>query len=341
MKQRTTIYDIAMHLGITPSTVSRALHNHTYISLQTRKKVQQAAKKLNYKPNATASNLRTGGSKTIGVIVPQVTINFFANAIAGIEKVASSNGYNIIICQSDDNYEKEKQSVETLIRHNVACIMLSLAGGTKNTDHLQDAIRNNVPVVQFDRTDEKLDTDRVINDMDEIIYQLVKHLYDQGYKKIAYLGGPDNITIFRRRKIVFRKSLKKIGIPIIKEYFKKYNLTTASAKEAASHLFTLKSKPDAVFTVSDFGAMGVWQVAKEKGIAIPHKLGICGFSNEPYTAFVTPSITTVNQFSREMGMRACELFLESVAQPKRKPRTIIIKPELLIRESTERRKKKS
>lgn len=189
-KRRPTIYDIAKQLNITPATVSRALNNNKLISTATKNLVADAAQKLNYKPNSHAYNLRTGGSKTIGVIVPQVNINFFSNIIAGIEEVARQHKYNIIICQSDDQFEREQQAIETLINQNVACIMLSLAGGTTNTQHLLEAMEHDIQLIQFDRTDSELPTDRVINEIDNTVHAMIEHLCNKGYQNIAYLAGP-------------------------------------------------------------------------------------------------------------------------------------------------------
>jgi LacI family repressor for deo operon, udp, cdd, tsx, nupC, and nupG len=335
--KRTTIYDIAKALNITPATVSRALNGNKLISDATKQQVAIMAKKLNYKHNAHASNLRTGGSKTIGVVVPQITINFFSKAIAGIEEVASLNGYTIIICQSDDDFEKEKAAVETLINQNVACIMISLAAGTKSTEHLQEAINNNVRVIQFDRTDESLPTDRVINEIDNVVAEMVQHLFDQGYRNIAYLAGPQNIDIFRKRREAFERNIKKLGFPLVKKNIEHYDLDRDSSRMAARKLLTQKKRPDAIFASSDLGALGAWEMARELGIQIPEELAICGFSNEFYTEIVSPSITTVNQFSQKMGQVAGNILFDSINNKlpnSEKPVTVIVKPELIVREST-------
>ena len=341
MKQtkRTTIYDIAQALNITPATVSRALSNSKAISNATKKLVMEKAKKLNYKPNAHAFNLRMGGSRTIGVIVPQITINFFSKAIAGIEEIASLNNYTTIICQSNDDFETEKKAVETLINQNVACIMISLAAGTSNTSHLADAIKSNVKVIQFDRTDESLSTDRVINEVDETVAAMMQHLYQQGYRNIAYLAGPPNIGIFKKRREAFEKNIKKLRLPSVKKSIEQYNLDRESARAAARRLLTQKKRPDAIFASSDLGALGAWEVAKELDIKVPEELGICGFSNELYTEIISPSLTTVNQFSLKMGQVAGNIFFDSINNKitsSSKPVTVMIEPKLIIRESTVR-----
>ncbi len=338
--KRATIYDIAKALNTTPATVSRALNNNKMISEATKQQVAEMAKKLNYKPNSQAYNLRMGHSQTIGVVVPQININFFSNAIAGIEEVAASNNFTTIICQTEDDFEKEKKAIEALINQNVACIMISLAGRTSDTKHLEEALRQHIPIIQFDRTDETLPTNRVINEIENVVGEIMQHFFEQGYQKIAYLAGPDNVDIFKKRKKAYENSLKKIGLPVIQKNIEHYSLTRASAKMAAKKLLSQSKRPDAILTASDLGALGAWEVAKEMNIKVPEELGICGFSNELYTEIVTPSISTVNQFSLKMGQVATNLFFDSLNKKltnDNKPVTVIITPELIIRQSSSRK----
>ena len=218
--------------------------------------------------------------------------------------------------------------------------MLSLSGGTKNILHLKEAIQNHIPVIQFDRTNNSLKSPRITNEVKSIVHSIMEHFYQQGYRNIGYLAGPQNIDTFRIRKETYEECLQLFNLKIDKSNVEPYDLTRDSAKTAAYKLLTKKNPPDAILAASDMGAFGVWEIAKKLGINVPEKLGICGFSNEFYTEIITPSITTINQFSTEMGRIAAQTFFESINKAEKggnnEAKNIIINPELIIRESTSR-----
>jgi LacI family repressor for deo operon, udp, cdd, tsx, nupC, and nupG len=339
MKKRSTIYDIARELGIAPASVSRALHDNPLISEATRNLVKKTAIKLNYKRNQHASNLRTGGSKTLGVVVPRINNNFFSTLIAGIESVAHKNKYHVIISQSDEDAEKERAAVETLVNQNVACIMISLASSTRTTTHLKQAIKNQVPVIQFDRADENLNTNKVLNETQESVFELIKHLADQGYKRIAHLAGPQHINIFKERKEAYELGLKKMKLQKSASLIIYDALSREAAKEATMKLLKSTNPPDAIFAAADLAALGALEAARTLKIQVPNDLGICGFSNEPYTEVTTPAITTINQFSYNMGEAVANMFFEKLHTEDKKALAFskIIDAKLVIRESTMRK----
>jgi len=345
-KKRTTIYDIASKLGVTPSSVSRALNNTGYVNETTKKLILKTAEELNYKRNILASNLRKGESKTIGVVVPRINQNFFANVIAGIEEVTYKKGYNLIICQSNEEYDKEVQSVNTLVNQHVDCIIISISvetnsDETNNCRHLQNVLDHGIQLIQFDRVADELETLKVINDNEQASYEAISHMIDQGYKRIALLEGPQNLAIFRQRKNGYLLALEKHGMPVIDELVIENAWTKELGAEGTRKLLGLAEPPDAIFaSTSDFSALGVLEVAMATGIQVPQQLGICGYSNEDFTELTYPSITTIDQYSVNMGKTVANLYFQERenADTITVSKTISIKPKLIIRSSTQRLK---
>ena len=339
-KKRITIYDIAQRLDVTASTVSRALSNNGYVNEATKQLVLKTAAELNYKRNTLASNLRMGQTKTIGVVVPRINQNFFSNVIAGIEAVTYQKGYNLIICQSDELHEKEVKCINTLINQHVDCIVISVSADSYNYDHLQNVIDQGIQLIQFDRVAEELETLKVINDNEEASFKTVCHLIDQGYKKIALLEGPQNLNIFRQRKRGYLKALKKFKIPINNAFVVENAWTKELGAGATKKLLSLPDAPDAIFaSTSDFSALGVLEVANDLHIKVPSQLGICGYSNEPFTEITSPSITTIDQFSVDMGKAVANLYFDELGNKDTSviPKIISINPELIVRTSTSKK----
>jgi LacI family repressor for deo operon, udp, cdd, tsx, nupC, and nupG len=339
-KKRITIYDIAEKLNLAASSVSRALNNNSNINEETRKLVHATAAELNYKHNTIASNLRKGQSKTIGVIVPRINQNFFSNVIAGIEEAAYQKGHNLIICQSNESHEKEIQCVNTLINQHVDCVVISISAEGGGYAHLQSVIDNGIQLIQFDRVAKELETLKVINDTEQVSMEAVSHIIEQGYKRIALLEGPQNLDIFKQRKAGYLKALKKHHIPVNEELIVENAWTKELGAEGTRRLLNLPEPPDAIFaSTSDFSALGVLEVALAMGIKVPSELGICGYSNEAFTEITSPSITTIDQFSLDMGKTVAELYFKEMEKDElsRKPKTISIKPHLIIRASTNRK----
>jgi LacI family transcriptional regulator len=339
-KKRVTIYDIARKLNITASSVSRALNNSAHVNENTRQLVIKTAAELNYKPNTLASNLRKGKSQTIGIVVPRINQNFFANVIAGIEAVTYQRGYNIIICQSDETHSKEIQCINMLINQHVDCIVISVSAEGNDYSHLQNVIDHHIQLIQFDRVAENLETLKVINDNEAASLEAVSHMIVQGYKRIALLEGPQNLDIFRQRKAGYLQALEQHGLPVVEELIIANAWTKELGASGTRQLLNLPEPPDAIFaSTSDFSALGVLEVATDMGIKVPSQLGICGYSNEAFTGITSPSITTVDQHSVDMGKTIANLYfneMDNKTEGKSVPRTISIRPKLIIRSSTVR-----
>jgi len=335
-KQHITIHDIAKELGISASTVSRALRGHQRISEATRKAVREVADKYNYQPNIMASSLRQGKSSTVGVVVPRINRSFFANVIGGMEEVLAASGYHLIICQNHESLEGEKEAIKTLVNARVDAIILSLSMETTDSRHLSELAERGIRLFLFDRIMPEPTAGSVSCD-DRLAATLsVRHLLEQGYRNIAHLAGPDNISIYRDRKQGYLDALKEAGIKV-REDMILHNALVKEGGEAAFHMSRkLSQQPDAYFCAGDYSALGVLQAALASGLKVPEDIGITGFANEPFTAYLHPSLTTVDQRGTEMGRRVAQLFLEDEKQNTGKQiyESIVLEPELIIRNSS-------
>ncbi|MCJ8167020.1 LacI family transcriptional regulator [Pontibacter sp. E15-1] len=339
-KSKVTIHDIAEKLNITASTVSRALNDNPRISDVTKKAVLKAAKQLNYQPNNIAAALRNGKSYIIGIIVPTADRSFFASVVRGIEEVANKLNYKVIISQSYDSHEKEIQTIDALLSARVDGIIASIGKNTESFDHYKRIEREGIPLVLFDRTTDLLEVSQVMIDDYLGAYKVVEHLIQQGCSRIGHFTSPKNVSIFRERLRGYVDALKNYGIPYDEELVVKSNLQLEDGRESMKQLLTLRDRPDAVFSSSDFAAMGAMQVLKENKIRIPEEVALAGFSNDPFTSFTDPALTTVDQFSLTMGKKTAEVFFEQLRAGKKEvvPQKIVLKPELIIRESSLRKK---
>jgi LacI family transcriptional regulator len=339
MSKRVTIQDLANELNTTTSTISRALRNHPSISKGMKEKVLALAKIKNYQVNSIAANLRSGKSKNIGIVVPRINRDFFANVISGIEEVANNEGYSVVICQTHDKYEKEKNCIEAFLRTRVEGIIISVGLETMDFNHLKRISDLNVPLIYFDRVQEGAKSISIVNDDVEGAMQGVNHLLEMGYKRIAHLGGPSHINIYRNRKQGYLNALLKNKIPIDNDIILEINLRSESGKESIEKLKSLKNPPDAIFSSSDYAALGAMNWLKENNFKIPEEIGIVGYSNEKFTSYISPSLTTIDQHSLEMGKYAAKTFFDVI---KTKDKELVltslaINPKLIIRESSKRK----
>lgn len=335
-KSRVTIHDIARQLNTTASTVSRALQGHPRISQAMKDAVMDLAAKLNYQPNFIASSLRKGHRNTIGIVIPRIDRNFFASVIGGIEDVASEAGYNVIICQSHDSEEKEKVIVDTLINGKVDGLLVSMASGTKNIDHFKQTINKGVPLIFFDRTSPALETSKVEIDDFRGAHIAVSHLIEQGCKRIAHLSGPLNVTIYQNRFRGYKAALEDHGISFSEELHMPNCITRETGSEAITKL--LKLDIDGVFSASDYSALGLMETLINRKIRIPEDIAVVGFANEPYATMIMPTLSSVDQHSREVGQAAARLFLEEIQSQGNSgvAKQIMLSPDLIVRDSSKK-----
>jgi LacI family transcriptional regulator len=275
-----TIKDIAKELGISVSTVSRALQNHPDISESTKALVRDCAKRLNYKPNIMASNLRTCKNTTIGIVLPEVNHHFFASVLDGIEQTANEAGYNIIICQTGENVEKEVQSIQTLMGSRVAGILAGISKQTCTFQHLQEVINADIPLVLYDRPCPSLPCDQVVSDDYLGAFKAVEYLIQTGCQRIMYFSSPMQLEVAHRRYQGWRDALQRYNMPIDDSMIVTCD-SRAQAIIETPMVLKRDDKPDAIFCVNDDCASGVLYAAQILGLKIPEELAICGFSNAP------------------------------------------------------------
>ena len=336
-RKRITIYDLAKELGISASYISRALNNHPSVSKKVKERVKIKATELNYKVNSHAANLRQGSSKTIGVIVPNINQSFFSEAIAGIEEVCFQNNHNLIICQSHESYKQECLAIDTLIHQNVNCILISVSAETHSSSHLETIKEHNIKLIQFDRCIDKINSYKVLNDNKEASYNVARNLIQQGYKRIAFLGGPSHLTLYKKRKDGFLMAIKEAALIIPYNFIIDDVLSKRKAVEVATELLSLKEPPDAFLTVSDHQSLGVLQVSESMKIKVPDQLGLFGFANEAFTDIIKPSLSSVDQKSKEMGKHAAKIYFENILRGSGsfiKNHEEIIKAEIIVRKSS-------
>jgi DNA-binding LacI/PurR family transcriptional regulator len=337
--KRVTIYDLAKELGISASYISKALNNHPAISEKIKETVRKKATELNYRHNSHAANLRRGSSRTIGVIVPHINQSFFSEAIAGIEEVCFENGHSLIICQSHESFKQECMAIDTLIHQSVDCILISVSAETQSASHLEAIKKNKIKLIQFDRCIDTLDSYKVLNDNKEASYNVVKKLINEGYKKIAFLGGPEHLTVFKHRKEGYLKAIKEAGLIIPYNFIVDDVLEKKKAAEAITELLDLQEPPDAFFTVSDHQSLEAFKIAESLKINIPAQLGIFGFANEDFSEIIKPGLSSVDQKSKELGKHAANLYFKNMLKNNIElpaDKTEIINSEIIIRESSVR-----
>jgi LacI family transcriptional regulator len=328
-----TIKDIAKELGISVSTVSRALQNHPDISEPTKVLVRDCAKRLNYKPNIMASNLRTSKNTTIGIVLPEVNHHFFASVLDGIEQTANEAGYNIIICQTGENVEKEILSIQTLMASRVAGILAGISKQTHTFQHLQEVINADIPLVLFDRPCPSLPCDQVVSDDYLGAFKAVEYLIQTGCKRIMFFSSPMQLEVAHRRYQGWRDALQRYGMPIDEEMIVTCD-SRAQAIIETPMILKQADKPDAIFCVNDDCASGVLYAAQILGLNIPQDLSICGFSNAPLCRNTFPMLTTVEQHGVEIGKHAIIRLLKRLNGDERIAQTEMIATDLIVRETT-------
>lgn len=337
--KETTLKEIAETLGISITTVSKALKNYSDVSEKTRKAVVALAEELNYTPNSFAVNLRTKESRTIGLIIPEVVHHFFSNVINGIIAEAEKKGYLVIILQSNESLELEKKQVALLINKRVDGIIMSLSNESNNDFHIKEILRKEIPFVQFDKISKLIPSSKVIINDQKAAMEAVQHLIDKGCKKIAHIRGPENPQNAIDRFIGYKKALEKNGIRYdSKLVYTCKNVTFEEGVEFAKQIVEEHPDVDGIFVITDLVAVGVLAYFNEKGIQVPNQIAVIGFSNWFMSQVITPKLSTVDQPSYEMGVAAFTLLLEEMNCHKEGktfiPRTIELETSIIERDSS-------
>ena len=332
--KHTTIVDIAKKLGISASTVSRALSDHPDIKKETKEKVKKIAKELRYYPNPIAQSLKNNRTTTIGVIVPEIKHDFFSSAISGIEEVAYQSGYTIILCQSNESFEREVINTDMLMHHRVAGVLVSISQNTKCGDHFQDLIKRRIPLVFFDRVCEDVVASKVVIDDYKSAFDAVSFLIGKKYKRIAHFSGPKELDICKKRWSGYIDALKRADICLQNGYVRYGGMHEQDGYTSMDSMLREKLIPDAIFAVNDPVAIGAFQRIKEARLRIPDDVAIMGFSNNKITTMIDPQLTTVDQPSFEMGKKSAEILIDIIENKMVKPKTWVLDTTLLVRGST-------
>ena len=335
-RENITIKDIARELGISPSTVSRALKDHPDISQATRDAVNELAERWNYRPNPIALSLKSGSSKAIGVIIPDVVHYFFSTVISGIEDVVYRRDYNMILCQSNEMWEHEVKNIKTLLSSRVDGILASVAKTTTDFRHYRSITEKDIPLVFFDRAAEEIDTDSVVIDDETGSYKAVIHLLRTGKKRIVHLAGPPRLAIARNRLNGYLKAMKEYRLTPQDEDIVKCD-DIQSAERIIPALLTRTPRPDAFFAVNDLTAAQTLMIVKRHGLRIPEDISVVGFTNSQIATLTDPGLTSVDQKGFEMGQLAARLLIDRIENRRGPVQKKIITSELVIRGSSSTR----
>lgn len=339
MKSKATLKQIAKELGVSVSTVSKALNGSPEISEPTKQRVQEYAKLKNYKPNVIGLNLKNRKTKTIGVIIPNILNSFFAKVFSGIEKVADEKGYKVITCISNESSEKEINALEMLSNGTIDGFILSIAEESQKMqkyDHFISIINEGTPIVMFDRIADEVNCDKVIVDDFESAVNATEHLIKSGCKKIALLSAIDNLSVGKLRAQGFYKALEDNGI----KADEKLVILTNNNEEFNSRIggFFIKNKPDGVFAVDEHTSVTALKLGIQNGYKIPQDLQIIGFADGVWSRRMTPSLSTVSQHGPEIGEVAATLLIEKLESKEDiyEFKTAVVKTELRQRDSTKK-----
>jgi len=327
--------DLAQHLNISVSTVSAALQNRDDISKATRLRVLEAVQKFGYHPNSLARGLVTRKTYVLGVVVPDLSRSFYAEVIKGIDSVTSSAGYNLLVCNTEENAAREEGMLKTLLSNQVEGILLASAHGPTNIAWRKTLQELAVPVVLIDRLLAGLNF--VGGDNNAIGFVATEHLYEQGYRRIAHIAGPNTISTAVGRLVGYRRALQALDLPMDESLVAESPYHEESGGyDAMQRFLSLESPPDAVFAASDPIAIGALQAALEAGLTLPADFGLIGVGNHRYGRFLKVPLSTMDQQRSQIGLLAAKLMLSLIEEERARPKSILIPPKLVIRDSSKR-----
>ncbi|QYJ68667.1 LacI family DNA-binding transcriptional regulator [Flavobacterium litorale] len=337
MKRKVTLKQIARELDVSISTVSKSLRNSPEISEDTRQKVQAFAKLYNYRPNNIALSLKNKKTKTIGIIIPEIVHHFFATVISGIEQVANENGYNVIVCLSDESFDKEVINMDMLANGSIDGFIMSLSKETqlkRDFHHIEEVINQGMPVVMFDRVTNEVLCDKVIIDDQLAAYRAVEFFIEKQFKKIALVTTVDYVSVGKLRTDGYANALTDHDMQVNDDMIVKIE----DIENCASKIEKLlkEKKPDAIFAVNELFAVTSIKLANKMGMRVPEDISVIGFTDGIISKFSTPSISTISQNGIKMGGRAAKMLIERLEMEEENEQytTELIETDLVLREST-------
>ncbi len=336
MSKEVTIYDLARELNLSPATISRGLQNNKRISKETTKRILAKAEEMGYRHNSFASSLRKQKSHTIGVMVHELNSNFITSVLAGIERVTTEAGYDLIIAHSSESYKKEASNASNLFHKRVDGLIASLSFDTKSLDHFQPYFDKGIPVIFFDRVEETSDTPKVIIDNYKSGYHATQHLIEQGCRRIALVTANLNRNVYAQRFRGYKDALFDHKVPFEQNLVLIKDLSEKCGREAADEIMRMKPRPDGLFITNDFSAAVCLQTLKEKGVRVPEDIAIVGFNNDAISKIVEPQLSTINYPGIDMGEIAARNLIGHLKGETNllQTNTIIVKSELIIRGSS-------
>ncbi len=339
MKTKATLKQIAKELGVSVSTVSKALNDSPEISEPTKIKVQEFAKLKNYKPNITALNLKNRSTKTIGVIIPNILNSFFAKVFTGIEKIAEQRGYHLITCISNETIDKEIHALQMLSNGTIDGFILSVseeAQKLQEFNHFSEIIKDGTPIVMFDRVADAVNCDKVIVDDFDSSFDATQHLIKTGCSKIALFSAIDNLSVGKLRAKGFYAAIEKAG-SLVNEDLVVLADNASDFDERIDDFFD-KNSVDGIFALDEHSATTAIKYGLKKGYKIPEALSVIGFADGVWSRRLTPSLSTVSQHGPEIGEAAAMLLIDKLENNEEEYtyKTKIIKTELRHRDSTKK-----
>ncbi|QDH79175.1 LacI family transcriptional regulator [Echinicola soli] len=342
MNKEITIYDIAKDLGVSPTTVSRALNDHPAVNAKTKQRIFEAADKMGYRSNVFASNLRRKSTNNIGIIVPRLNSSFQSSVLAGMEKSANEAGFNLIISQSLESYEKERANARSMFNSRVDGLLVSLAGNTEKTEHFQPFMEKGIPVMFFDRIASKPGCTGVIIDNRQAGYNATKHLIQQGCKNIVHVLGNLKINVYDERLKGYKYALMDHDIPFSQDNVIHSDLNEEAGEDIANKILAMKPMPDGLFVSNDACAASCIRSLKQAGIAIPEDIAVVGFNNDMISRLIEPNLTTTHYPGYEMGEVAMKNLINHLSDSTegvlQNTNTITLRSELIIRDSSLKKK---
>ena len=340
LKKEVTIYDIAKHLKLSSATISRGLNNHEVINKNTRKKIQETAKKLGYRHNNFASSLRKQKTNTIGVILHELNSNFITSVLWGIEKVTSQNGYDLLIAHSSESFKKEAANSLNLFHKRVDGLLASLASDTEGLEHFEHFEEKGIPLIFFDRVEENTNNTKVIIDNYKCGYQATEHLISQGCKRIALVTASLKRNVYAQRYKGYKDALSDNKIKLDDKLVIVKDLVKKAVLKQPHMILKMNPLPDGAFITNDFSAAVCMQTLKEHGIKIPDDIAIVGFNNDTICKLVEPKLTTIMYPGNDMGEIAARTLinhLKGISDIKQ-TNTIVVRSELIVRDSSLKKK---
>lgn len=332
--KHVTIKDIAQHLSLSVSTVSRALVDDKNIRRETKEKVLEAAQKLGYKPNPVATNLRYGRTNTVGVIVPEMVTPFASQVINGIQSTLYAKGLKVIIAESNEDPKLEKENLLMMERFMVDGIIVSLCSYKENKEEYKRLLQAEMPMVFYDRIPHGMEVSQVIVDDYMKAFFLVEHLIRSGRKRIVHLQGPDDVYNSIERARGYKDALTKFRLPIEEDMLIKAGLGFKDGARAADLLVERGMPFDAVFAFTDTLAIGAMNRLRELNKKIPEEVAVASFSGTVLSTIVNPQLTTVEPPLVQMGKTAAQLILEKIKDPSSPNRSVVLDAEIRLRAST-------